>query len=117
MTTRRTTTGETPYSLVFETEAVLPIEHKLISFWIQNDEPEDNEDKLKGNLDLLEEKQSRIAKKSSSVPESDEVLAPNWEGPYQIKAMLRGDAYKLENLEGYPVDHTWNADHLRKFYL
>ena len=31
-TTRRTATGETPYSLVFGTEVVLPIEHKLISF-------------------------------------------------------------------------------------
>ena len=44
------------------------------------------------------------------------MLAPNWEGPYLIKAMLRGGAYKLEDMEGYPVDNTWNADHLRKFY-
>ena len=47
---------------------------------------------------------------------SDGVLAPNWECPYLIKAMLRGGTYKLEDMEGYPVDHTWNADHLRKFY-
>src|SRR5579862_3942722 len=31
-TTRRTATGETPYSLVFGTEAVSPIEHRLILF-------------------------------------------------------------------------------------
>ena len=47
---------------------------------------------------------------------SDGVLAPNWEGPYLIKALLRGGAYKLEDMEGYLVDHTWNVDHLRKFY-
>ena len=47
----------------------------------------------------------------------DGVLAPNWEGPYLIKALLRGGAYKLEeDMEGYPVDHTWNVNHLRKFY-
>ena len=32
----RTSTGETPYSLVFGTEAVLPIEHRLISFKVQH---------------------------------------------------------------------------------
>jgi hypothetical protein len=147
-TTRRTATGETPYSLVFGTEAVLPIEHKLISFRVQNYEPEDNEAKLRASLDLLEEKQSRTAEKvavyqskiarhfnkrvrirnfkegdlvlrkvtQNTRRRSDGVLAPNWEGPYLIKAMLRGGAYKLEDMEGYPVDHTWNADHLRKFY-
>ena len=47
---------------------------------------------------------------------SDEVLAPNWEGPYLIRVLLQGGAYKLEDMEGYPVDHTWNADYLRKFY-
>ncbi|KAI9198930.1 hypothetical protein LWI28_024585 [Acer negundo] len=45
-TTGRTTTGETSYSLVFGTKAVLPIEQKLISFRIQNYEPEDNKAKL-----------------------------------------------------------------------
>ena len=62
-TTRQTATGETPYSLVFRTEAVLPIERKLISFRVQNYEPEDNEAKLRVNLDLLEERQSRVAGK------------------------------------------------------
>ena len=47
---------------------------------------------------------------------SDEVLALNWEGPYLIKAKLQSGAYKLEDMEGYPMDHIWNADHLRKFY-
>ena len=44
-------------------EAVLPIEHKLISFRVQNYEPEDNEAKLRASLDLLEEKQSRVVEK------------------------------------------------------
>ena len=62
-TTRRTATGETPYSLVFGTEAVLPIEHKLISFRVQYYEPEDNDAKLRASLDLLEERQSRVVEK------------------------------------------------------
>ena len=44
------------------------------------------------------------------------MLAPNWEGPYLVKALLWGGAYKLEDMEGHLVDHTKNANHLRKFY-
>ena len=54
--TKRTATGETPYSLAFGTEAISPIEHMLISFRVQQFEPEDNEVKLRANLDLLKEK-------------------------------------------------------------
>ena len=147
-TTRKTVTGETPYSLVFRTEAVLPIEHRLISFRVQHYEPEDNKTKLRANLDLLKEKQGRIAERvavhqskiarhfnknvrirnfkegdlvlrkvtQNTRKRSDGILAPNWEGPYLIKTMLKGGAYKLEDMEGYSVEHTWNADYLRKFY-
>ena len=52
--TKRTATGETPYSLVFGTKAVLPIEHRLISFRVQHYKPGDNETKLRVNLDLEE---------------------------------------------------------------
>ncbi|KAK4841203.1 hypothetical protein QYF36_000627 [Acer negundo] len=62
-TTKRTAIGETSYSLVFRTEAGLPIEHNLISFRAKNYKSEDNEAKLKVNLDLLEEKQCRIAER------------------------------------------------------
>ena len=62
-TTKRTATGETPYSLAFGTEAVLPLKHKLISFRIQHYESEDNKTKLRANLDLLEEKQGRATER------------------------------------------------------
>ena len=48
---------------MFGIEAVLPIEHKPISFRVQNYEPKDNEAKLRASLDLLEEKQSRVTEK------------------------------------------------------
>ena len=60
-TTKRTTTGETPYSLAFGVEAVLPIELKLPSFRTQLYNLEDNGDKLRACLDLLEEKQTGVA--------------------------------------------------------
>ena len=62
-TTRRTAIGETPYSLVFGIEPVLPIEHMLMSFRVQHYEPKDNKTKLRVGLNLLEEKQDRTVKR------------------------------------------------------
>ncbi|KAK0575244.1 hypothetical protein LWI29_035952 [Acer saccharum] len=42
------------------------------------------------------------------------VLAPNWEGPYLIKIVVRKGAYKLKDMDGYSIDHTWNVDHLKR---
>ncbi|GAV78720.1 hypothetical protein CFOL_v3_22185 [Cephalotus follicularis] len=42
-------------------------------------------------------------------------LAPTWEGPYEIKRVLRPGTFKLETLGGR-VARAWNAEHLRKYY-
>ena len=62
-TTKRTATGETPYSLAFGIKVVLPIEHRLTSFKGQHYELEDYEVKLRANLDLLEDKQEKATKR------------------------------------------------------
>ncbi|GFS43263.1 hypothetical protein Acr_00g0084440 [Actinidia rufa] len=55
-TTSRIPTGETPYSMVFGTESVVPVEIGMLSFKSFNFDKESNEAELKLNLDLLEEK-------------------------------------------------------------
>ncbi|GFZ19883.1 hypothetical protein Acr_28g0005880 [Actinidia rufa] len=55
-TTSRIPTGETPYSMVFGTESVIPVEIGMPSFRISNFDKESNEAELRLNLDLLEEK-------------------------------------------------------------
>ncbi|GFY95453.1 hypothetical protein Acr_10g0008380 [Actinidia rufa] len=55
-TTSRIPTGETPYSLVFGTESVIPVEIGMPSFRVLNFDKEINEAELRVNLDLLEEK-------------------------------------------------------------
>ncbi|GFS37212.1 hypothetical protein Acr_00g0050680 [Actinidia rufa] len=52
----RIPTGETPYSMVFGTESVIPVEIGMPSFRISNFDKESNEAELRLNLDLLEEK-------------------------------------------------------------
>ncbi|GFZ06995.1 hypothetical protein Acr_18g0011650 [Actinidia rufa] len=55
-TTSRIPTGETPYSMVFGTESVIPVEIGVPSFRTLNFNGKDNEGELKLNLDLLDEK-------------------------------------------------------------
>lgn len=55
-TTRRTPTGETPFSLTYGTEAVIPVEVGSPSFRVANYNPGLNDEKAKVHLDLLQEK-------------------------------------------------------------
>ena len=55
-TTTRTATGETPFSLAFGSEAMIPVEVGLPTWRVQNFDQKTNEDMQKAELDLLEEK-------------------------------------------------------------
>ncbi|GAV76270.1 hypothetical protein CFOL_v3_19745 [Cephalotus follicularis] len=43
-------------------------------------------------------------------------LAPNWEGAYKVKRVIRPGTFKLETLGGRDIPRAWNAEHLRKYY-
>lgn len=52
-------TEETPFSLVYGTKALIPVEIEYLSPRNQVFEPESNETGLRSNLDFLEEKRER----------------------------------------------------------
>ena len=43
-------------------------------------------------------------------------LGPNWEGPYIITQVVRPGNYELQTKEGKILQHTFNAEHLKRFY-
>ena len=43
-------------------------------------------------------------------------LGPNWEGPYKIISCKRQGSYYLESLDGRKLEHSWNVEHLRRYY-
>ncbi|CAL9231918.1 unnamed protein product, partial [Arabidopsis halleri] len=43
-------------------------------------------------------------------------LGINWEGPYQITEKVRNSVYRLQDLDGNPVQRPWNIINLKKFY-
>ncbi|KAK3026311.1 hypothetical protein RJ639_040999 [Escallonia herrerae] len=60
-TTSRTSTGETPFSLSFGTKALIPVEIGLPSLCLTTYDPVQNEEALRANLDLLDERREQAA--------------------------------------------------------
>lgn len=58
-TTLRTATRDTPYSLVYGLEVVIPTEIAVTSTRTTTYDDEVNQDKLRINLDLLEQRQNQ----------------------------------------------------------
>lgn len=56
--TTRTSTRETPFSLAFGVEAIIPVEIGIPSFHIDQFRPKDNEAQLRMHLDMLEERRN-----------------------------------------------------------
>ncbi|VFQ62002.1 unnamed protein product [Cuscuta campestris] len=57
-----------------------------------------------------------LRRREASRPGDGGKLAKNWEGPYRVRAIIRPGTYRLETLDGVPIERTWNSHHLRKFY-
>ena len=55
-TTLRRSTRETPFSMTYETEAVIPLETGFPTLRTSLFNPSDNDEHLKRNLNLIEEK-------------------------------------------------------------
>ena len=60
-TTSRIPTGETPYSMVYGTESVIPVEIGMPRFKTSNFNKDNNEIELRLNLDLLDEKREQAS--------------------------------------------------------
>ena len=57
-TTPRRSTGETPFSLTYGAEAVIPLETSFPTTRTSSFNPKDNDEQLARNLDLIEEKRA-----------------------------------------------------------
>ncbi|KAL0277993.1 UNVERIFIED_CONTAM: Gag-Pol polyprotein [Sesamum radiatum] len=141
-TTPRGSTGETPFSLVYDTEAIIPAELGIPSHRVMNFSEECNENLLRENLNLIEELREKAflcvqryknimissynrRVKSRSFQVGDLVLRraslkligkldPTWEGPYKVTSVIGKGAYELEDPEGRPLPRHWNVHNLKK---
>ncbi|KAJ0565999.1 putative nucleotidyltransferase, Ribonuclease H [Helianthus annuus] len=146
-TTPKSCNGESPFSLTYGREAVIPAEIGSPTARMKLRD-EENEQDLRMNLNLLEERREIAAVKEAqykkllesyyntrmkklnivpgdlvlraneaSLQENTGKLGPNWEGPYRVTWANGKGTCKLETLEGKEVPRTWNLMHLRKYYM
>ncbi|XP_025661034.1 uncharacterized protein [Arachis hypogaea] len=144
-TTPQTSTKETPFRLVYGSEAMIPLEISQNSIRTYMD----NQDEArKSELDIIEEirdiaalkqraaqqviarqynksvksrsfvKGGLVLRKTETArkPPKHGKLAANWDGPYRVSNVLGQGAYKLESLDGKLMPSTWNVSSLKKFY-
>ncbi|XP_073131626.1 uncharacterized protein [Henckelia pumila] len=137
-------TGETPFSMVYGSEAVLPVEIGQISSRVQYYQEGETMARAQ-ELDLIEEKReqadvrmkayrSRIMRAFNQkvkprdfqigdlvlrkVNPAGEVkkLEAKWEGPYKVIRRIGGNAWYLEDSKGKVLQRPWNTMHLKSYY-
>ena len=142
-TTPQTSTRETPFTLVYGTDAMIPIEVMESTGRVRLFDEEISEVGLRANLDVIDEvrdltqisneamkRRFKRSHKTKVIPQGfqaqdlvlrkaqliqmDSKLAPKWTGPY--REVLGERAYKLETLEGKEIPRMWNAANLRFYF-
>ncbi|XP_057791253.1 uncharacterized protein LOC131008387 [Salvia miltiorrhiza] len=137
---------EAPFTLVYGSNAIVPVEARSTSHRIQTYSEKQNKELRKIELDMIdiehELAQIRSAKYKSIVKavhdkkvnlekfeRGDFVLKrayvlkavgkfePNWEGPYIVSEVLKGGAYKLVDETGLPLPRPWNVNMLKRFFV
>lgn len=53
---------------------------------------------------------------ATSQPMTTRKLKPTWEGPYKINKVIGQGTYQHSQIDGTPVNNTWNGIHLKKIY-
>nr|GEW27167.1 reverse transcriptase domain-containing protein [Tanacetum cinerariifolium] len=109
---------DTPSSLTYGTEAVIPVEIGMPTYRTAVLDVVYNDEELRLNLDLLEERRER-----ATIREAKAKLkmikyynarvrgvtfrpGPKWEGPYEVTEALGDGAYKLRSTDGTVLPRT-----------
>ncbi|GKC55171.1 reverse transcriptase domain-containing protein [Tanacetum coccineum] len=109
---------DTPFSLTYGMEAVISAKIGMATLRTAELDLVWNNEALKINLDLLEERREEAAireakrdlvyrKNNASRAEDTEKLGPKWEGPYEVTEALGKGAYRLKDRDGKQLPRTW----------
>ncbi|KAK9074310.1 hypothetical protein SSX86_006908 [Deinandra increscens subsp. villosa] len=146
-TNPKTSTGESPFSLTYGTEAVIPAEVVCPTDRMALDD-KSNEEDLRLNLNLIEERREIAAireaahkkemqslynqkvkgvtlnvgdlvLRANEASRQEEMgkLGPRWEGPYRVIWANGKGSHRLAMINGPEIPRTWNIQQLRKYYL
>uniref|UniRef100_A0A2N9HPS3 RNase H type-1 domain-containing protein n=1 Tax=Fagus sylvatica TaxID=28930 RepID=A0A2N9HPS3_FAGSY len=106
-TTKRRSTGETPFALAYGVEAVIPLEVGLPTTRTTEYDVEENESSLRMDLNLVEERRDMATIKLASYQHQmkrgyDKNIRPrSFQGPYRVTSFAGVGAYRAKK---YAVD-------------
>nr|GEV67623.1 reverse transcriptase domain-containing protein [Tanacetum cinerariifolium] len=106
--------GDTPFSLTYETKAVIPAEIGMPTYRTATVDVVHNDEELWLNLDLPGDFVYPSNDASHAV--DGRKLGSKWEGPYEVREALGYGAYKLRSADGTVLPKTWNIANLKKCY-
>nr|GEX81655.1 hypothetical protein [Tanacetum cinerariifolium] len=111
--------GDTPFSLTYGTEALIPTEIKMPTYRTVVVDAVHNNQEIWVNLDLLEERRecAAIREAKAKLKMTKGKLGLKWEGPYKVTEALRDGAYMLRSMNGVVLPWTWNVTNLKKCYI
>jgi transposase InsO family protein len=144
-TTPSRATGETPFFMVYGSEAVIPPELTMRSPRVTTYNEDAQDQARREDIDLLEERRAQAAVRAAryqqtlrryhqrqvrarslqvgdlvlrrvQTRENLDKLSPMWEGPYLVTGTPRPGCVRLATEDGTPLPNPWNIEHLRKFY-
>ncbi|XP_015159543.1 uncharacterized protein K02A2.6-like [Solanum tuberosum] len=127
-TTIRTSTGATPYLLVYGTEAVIPAEVEIPSLTIiQEAGLSDVEWSYQQRMTRAFNKKVRVRTFEVGqlvlkriFPHQEEYkgkFAPNWQGPYIVHKVLSRGALVLAEMDGQVWRKAINSDAVKRYYV
>ncbi|KAL0451562.1 UNVERIFIED_CONTAM: Retrovirus-related Pol polyprotein from transposon gypsy [Sesamum latifolium] len=144
-TTPRSSTGETPFCLVYGTEAIIPAEIGEETQRVAQYEIKRNKEERAFDLTMIEEKREAayakilhhkglmmrsynrrikprcfqvgdLVLKKVEVSKHMGKLDPGWEGPFKVIKIKKPGTYKLQDMEGKDLPRPWNVHNLKRFY-
>jgi hypothetical protein len=137
--------GNTPFFMVYGSEAVLPADLKFGAPRLIFESIAEAEATRREDIDILEEERlnaviqsaryqqtlrryhdKAVRQRSFSVGdivlrriltgEGRHKLSPLWEGSFIVAEVTRPGSYRLTQMDDTEIGNSWNIEHLRKFY-
>ncbi|GJX31533.1 hypothetical protein Tco_0241388 [Tanacetum coccineum] len=93
---------DTPFSLTYGTEAVIPVEIGM---------------PILRTAEVFKPRDLVYRNNDASRGEDIGKLGPKWEGPYEVTEALGRGVYKLRDRDGKQLPRTWNVSNLKKCYV
>ncbi|CAA0826981.1 Unknown protein [Striga hermonthica] len=123
---------------------MIPIEHASPTYRVTHFSEETNSANLKASLDLLDELRADAEVRNAAYERRSEKyinsrlkprsfvrgdlvlkrvtgahvgpLQPKWEGPFKVNRLISHGTYRLETLDGVPLQYPWHTTYLKKYY-